>query len=117
METAPPREVFDRQAALERVEGDTELLEEVTQLFLDSSPKLLSQIGQAVSARDAQALNRAAHTLKGSVANLAADAAFQAAFRLEKIGRQGRLDDAEEAYAALQLEMQRLLQVLISYVE
>ena len=100
--------ILNLAAALERVGGDQELLEEVAQLFLDTSPDLFTEIGHAVEARDARALERAAHTLKGSVGNFGADATFQAAFLLEKMGRSGNLTGVDEAYHVLETEMERL---------
>ena len=108
MDATDPVTILNLAAALERVGGDQELLEEVAQLFLDTSPDLLTEIGRAVVARDARALERSAHTLKGSVGNFGADAAFQAALRLEKIGRSGDLMGVDEAYRALEAEMERL---------
>lgn len=100
--------ILNLAAALDRVGGDQGLLEEVALLFLDTSSDLFTEIGHAVEARDARALERAAHTLKGSVGNFGADAAFQAAFQLEKMGRSGNLTGVDEAYHALETEMERL---------
>jgi CheY-like chemotaxis protein len=101
-------EVLDSAATLSRVEGDTELLAEMVRLFLEDCPRLISAVREALTRRDPQALQRAAHTLKGSVANFAAQSAFEAALRLEMMGRQGDLREAEEAYVALQQEIERL---------
>jgi HPt (histidine-containing phosphotransfer) domain-containing protein len=40
---------------------------------------------------DGEALQRAAHSLKGSVSNFGAEGVYQAAFALEKLGRNGDL--------------------------
>jgi len=103
-----PDAILNLAAALERVGGDQELLEEVAQLFLETSPGLLGEIQQAVQVQDAQLLERAAHTLKGSVSNFGAEAAFQAALHLEKMGRSRNLRGSEDALRALQAEMERL---------
>src|SRR4249920_569587 len=80
--------VFDLSKALNRVEGDLELLQEMVDLFLEEYPHMLKEIGHAITAGDAAALQHAAHTLKGSVSNFAADKATEASFALEKMGRQ-----------------------------
>ncbi len=54
-------------AALERAGGDEGVLREVVRIFLDTSPGQLVEIRLALERRDAPALQRAAHTLKGSV--------------------------------------------------
>ena len=64
--------VFDRDAALERMDGDVELLKELVGLFLDECPQRMAEIREALTRRDATKLRQAAHTLKGSVGNFGA---------------------------------------------
>ncbi len=113
-ETGEP--IIDRQAALERVDGDTELLSEIVDLFLSDVDALTDDIRQAVSAADASRIMRSAHRLKGSVATLAAPRATEAALRLENIGRSGDVNDAASAFAALEAEVGRLPQALKALV-
>jgi HPt (histidine-containing phosphotransfer) domain-containing protein len=99
---AAPEDVFDAAAALERVEGDTELLAELVRLFLDEFPAQRAAIRQAIDAGDARALVAAAHTLKGSVGVLGARAAAEAAWALERVGREGDLTGVEAAWDTLE---------------
>ena len=99
---------FDREALLARVEGDHELLREIVGLFLDEAPELLRAIRAAVEKRDAVALERAAHTLKGSIGNFGDESAFRFALRLETLGRSGDLAAAPESLAKLEEEVSRL---------
>jgi HPt (histidine-containing phosphotransfer) domain-containing protein len=62
------------------------------------------------------ALERAAHTIKGSVRTLAAQKAYETARRLEELGHEGRLKDAEGVYANLEAEMGRLRHEMESLV-
>ncbi|MDQ5851613.1 MAG: Hpt domain-containing protein, partial [Chloroflexota bacterium] len=100
--------VLDRNVALDRVQGDRELLQEIVELFFEETPALRAQIKEAMARRDAKVLERAAHTLKSSVGTFGAKAAFGAALRLEMVGRSGDLADAEAAYAELEAELARL---------
>ncbi len=100
--------VLDCAAALDRVGGDRRLLGELARLFQGECAKLLAAVHEAVTRRDPRALERAAHTLKSSVGNFAASATYKAAERLEILARQGELDKAAEASAALVEEMARL---------
>jgi HPt (histidine-containing phosphotransfer) domain-containing protein len=68
----------------------------------------MTKMREALDRGDSNALERAAHTVKGSVGNFAAKTVFQAAQRVEKIGRDGDLGKAEEAYKALEEELDRL---------
>ena len=115
-QTAPTESVFDRNVALDRVEDDRELLQEIVGLFFDEIPGLLSAIQESVVQRDANALERAAHTLKGAVGNLGAKDAFAAALRLEVLGRGGDLTNIEEAYAELEKAIIRLKSALAALI-
>jgi HPt (histidine-containing phosphotransfer) domain-containing protein len=92
---------LNRALALERVGGDEDLLREIAGLFLEDYPSLIRMIQQALAESDAHNLERAAHSLKGSIANFGSDAAYQAALDLEQIGRSNKLDGAADAYARL----------------
>ena len=107
-------DVLDRDALFERVGGDIEFLQEIAGLFLEDCPKLLAEIRGAVASGDAHTLERAAHTLKGSIANFGAEAAREAALRLESLGRTGNLSPAQEAYSALETEVGRFTSALES---
>jgi two-component system, sensor histidine kinase and response regulator len=95
-------QVLDRAAALARVGGDLDLLKEIAGLFLDEYPRALDDIHKSLATGDAQTLERAAHGLKGSVANFGARTAVDAAFQLEQLGHTHNLDQAPQALAALE---------------
>ena len=106
---------LDRELALSRVGGDAELLKEIAALFLEDYPKVLGEIRAAAARGDAQGMSRAAHGLKGSVANFGARTAVAAALALEQVGRDGDLAGAREsleklerALAELRVELQAL---------
>ena len=108
----PVHSVMDRNLALARVDGDESLLADLAKLFIEESPKMLAAVRQAVSSKDPERLQRAAHSLKGAVATFAAQNACEAALRLERLGRAGDLADAEKAYASLESQIERLRSVL-----
>ncbi|MGE5644468.1 MAG: Hpt domain-containing protein [Acidobacteriota bacterium] len=105
-------EILSRGAILERVGGDAEFLRELSGLFAENCPKLLAEIRGSISNRDPRALERAAHSLKGSVSNLGAGPAREAALRLEMLGRSGDLAPAAEACSALEREIERFTDAL-----
>ena len=74
-------------------------------LFLKEIPEMLTNLREAITAGDAHAIERAAHKLKGSVGNFAAHPAFEAALKLEVLGREGSLSNAEPVYAELEKEI------------
>ena len=93
---------LDEALALSRVGGDVDLLKEVIGLFLDDYPDTFDKIKGAIAASDAAALEHYAHSLKGSVSTFGAGPAFEAAFALERQGRERDLRGATEG--AVQLE-------------
>jgi CheY-like chemotaxis protein len=106
---APPDQVFDKLSFLSRLEGDEELGGELIAMFLGECPKLMDKVRQAAKQYDASLLERAAHTLKGSVGDIAAHQAFDAARTLEMMAREGKLEDADAALASLEVAVDRLL--------
>jgi HPt (histidine-containing phosphotransfer) domain-containing protein len=101
MNTEFPGQGLDRELALSRVGGDAELLQEIAALFMEDYPNVLAELRAAAARGDAQAVERAAHGLKGSVGNFGAQAAVDAAFHLEQMGRAGNLSRAREAIDTL----------------
>jgi two-component system sensor histidine kinase/response regulator len=96
------------ESLMARVENDTALLEEMLELFLETSPKLLTQLEAGVERRDATVVQRAAHGLKGALQNLSAMPSAGAALKLEDAGRNGNLQQADELLAGLKSELERL---------
>lgn len=110
-------DVIDRTETLERVDGDTELLTELIDIFQEHSMLMISEIQSAVSREDAVRLRESAHSLKGSVGNFGAAKAYTAAARLEAIGERGDLSGAGLAFGVLEIEVQRVRNALASFVE
>jgi len=104
----PPKDIFDLSKALEVVDGDMELFKEIADLFKKNLPDNIAQIREGIAKGDANALEQAAHSLKGSVGNFGAKRAFEAAYRLEVIGRKGRLAEADAALSELEKELKDL---------
>jgi HPt (histidine-containing phosphotransfer) domain-containing protein len=108
---APPasQPVFDKSSFLSRLEGDELLGVEIIEMFLQECPKLLEGVRQATGQRDASLLERAAHSLKGSVGDIAAPQAFDAACTLEMMARERKLEGADAALVSLEVALDRLV--------
>jgi two-component system, sensor histidine kinase and response regulator len=106
---APVRaESWGRHEALERIGGDEQLLQDLCQIFLEESPKLMAKLRQAIASGDCDGLMRAAHSLKGESSYLGAVGTSQAARQLEDMGRNRDLSRAEGTLAELELEISSL---------
>jgi HPt (histidine-containing phosphotransfer) domain-containing protein len=94
------------------MDGDRELLGELIQIFLEDYPRLLDEIGSAIHHEDGKRLERAAHSLKGSVGNFGAKTTLEKSLQLENMGRQGQLEQAQATFNALVRSIDQLVPAL-----
>ena len=99
--------VLDWPAALQRLDGDDALLRELAALFIVDGPPMLATLADALAAADAEAVQRALHSIKGVLVNFGAQRAIDAADRLAaslqhaQAGMQALADALDAVYAAL----------------
>jgi HPt (histidine-containing phosphotransfer) domain-containing protein len=96
-----PQRAFNREAFLSRVNNDLDQVLDLITLFLEIYPDSLQRIEAAVKQQDAEAIRDAAHQLKGSLNYIHADAATDAAQKLEQIGRRQQTDQSPAAFDGL----------------
>jgi signal transduction histidine kinase/DNA-binding response OmpR family regulator len=99
---------LDHAALLARVGGNVTLLTEILQLCPGEFARLMDELESSVSQKDALRIRSAAHTLKGTLGSLCAAQAYEAALRLEDMGRKGDLDRVDEAFRLVQERVQRV---------
>ena len=92
-EAAP---AFDEEDLLERMMGNQELASRVISSFLSDAPRQLAALADALSRSDAAAAGLAAHSLKGSAANVGGVQVSATAKRAELLGRAGDLEGVRE---------------------
>jgi len=107
-------EVFDARELLNRVGGNRTIRDEIIDLFIGDYPERLAEIRQAMTAHDLTAVQRAAHTVKGSTASIGARTAQQAAYTVEMAAKAGDSAGVPAAVDLLEQELQRLAQALIA---
>lgn len=100
--------LVDAAAALDRVDGDVQVLRELVDLFLDDCPHRLAEIHEALERQDGNRLKNAAHALKGAVGNFGARPIVTLAMTLEKLAVAGNFADARPAVAALEQDLASL---------
>jgi HPt (histidine-containing phosphotransfer) domain-containing protein len=103
--SAGPDPVLDT-AALDRLRdslGD-ELLADLVSTFLDDAPVQLAALRDALARGDAEAARRTAHTLKSNGATFGAEGFAETCRRLEEMGKEGALADAERLLPQAELE-------------
>jgi HPt (histidine-containing phosphotransfer) domain-containing protein len=84
-----------------RFGDDQSLLGDLVGVFLQAYPEWQAEIHAAVQADDPSRLCAAAHTLKGAVSHFGARGVYDAADRLEQMGREGQLGEAPAACSQL----------------
>jgi len=100
--------VFDYDEFLHRIDGDVELLKEVITIFLEDTPGLLANLYVSIRSCDANAVERAVHTLKGAAANISAKRLQQLSQQVQQMLKKNDvmhllafIEDFEENYEKL----------------
>jgi two-component system, sensor histidine kinase and response regulator len=97
-----PTETLDAASLLDSVEGDVGLLQELVEVFWGACPRMLSAIRDALESESPEALEKAAHALKGSLGYFGMNTALRATLKLETLGQEGIMDGTAELFAELQ---------------
>ena len=92
---------------LGRIENDNDLLVELLTLFQEDLPKNREAFRIAVSAGDLRTIERAAHLLKGMLANLSVTQAASLAAEIESSARVGDTLKIRNSMAAFDLQITR----------
>ena len=100
---------FDHAELLARVDHDRELLHHLLTIFKEEFPRHLRALREAVESGDGKLVAVAAHTLKGTLLNLAAGQAASSVGRLEELGRNGETSGFQDALAAFERNATSLL--------
>ena len=87
---------FDEEDLLERMMGNQELATRVVSSFLSDAPRQLAALADALNRSDAAAARLAAHSLKGSAANVGGVQVSATAKRAELLGKAGDLDGVRD---------------------
>jgi HPt (histidine-containing phosphotransfer) domain-containing protein len=99
---------LDPSHLVRNLDGDPGLLTRIVALFFESTAPVVEAIRGNVAERDADALVRNAHQLRGALANVGAQAGAHVATELELLAREGAMDGAPRALSSLESEMEKL---------
>jgi HPt (histidine-containing phosphotransfer) domain-containing protein len=93
--------------------GEPDIVAQLTDLYLQELPARMVRLGQAIERGDASELAKAAHSLKGSSANMGARRVAQLCLDLENKGKTGELAGAADMFAQLEKEIESARVALI----
>lgn len=100
---------------LKEVIGDD--LKDILQSYLATTPDLIHKIDMAIGRQHSADLQLHAHTLKGSAANIGAIALPLTCAKLEKMAKEGVVNEQSSAlFAQIKLEDQAVNQFLSDYL-
>lgn len=92
--------------------GDEELILELVTVFEETYPETISGIKNSIVKNDFKNLELHAHTLKGMIANFFAADLKDAAFELEKMGREQNIHDPDATIQKLESEIPNMVKEL-----
>ena len=104
MSSIVSKKPFDEAELLARFKGKIPLLRKLETILAAQTPRLLAEIRDGIDGGNGQRIAHAAHTLKGSLAQLGAMGASELARELEESGEAGALSRAEVLVSQLQNE-------------
>ena len=110
-------DIINKTELLEEIDGDWEFLEESVEMLMEDAPTLLTEIKNGLAAKDAEAIWQNAHTLKSMVGNFFAKRSFDAAYRVETLGRNGDISEVDMVILILEIEIQQLISALRDFLE
>jgi len=99
------KSILDRDALIQRVGGDMDLLRELVDLFLEESLQVVDRISKAVTSKNADELEKAAHGLKGSVLTFESKPVADILQVLETMGRNRDLTQTQGVVAELEKKL------------
>jgi HPt (histidine-containing phosphotransfer) domain-containing protein len=109
-------ERFDPFVLWRVVGEDMQLLSHVVHIFTNEYPGMLREMEKAARARDAAALRKASHKLKGSLLQFSAPIAASAVARLEHYADHGDMENAPASITAVKKETDFVIQMLQAMV-
>lgn len=104
--------ILDRKAALERIEQDLKLYEEICEIFRDDAPTILIDLKKSLNDRDIPAATRHAHSLKSVAANIGASDLCESAKLAENSFRAGDIKNSHTMISNIEQNLLLVLEAL-----
>jgi two-component system sensor histidine kinase/response regulator len=105
---ARPKAAIDFPNLLHRCMGKQDLARRLIVKFQAQAGVDVQELETAIREQDAVRLRLVAHRLKGSAANVSAEAVRETASRLEILGRDGNLASSQELHAQLRTQLEAI---------
>jgi len=97
----PPVHVVVNRAILQRLRENVGDLAPVVSVFLRSLDRRIVELERAVQARDAEAINKVAHTMKGSSSQFGAEDLAHLCLLAEQMGKNGNIQQIDRIFVQI----------------
>ena len=108
---------WNEQTALANVDGCVSHLKELLEIWLRQTPKLVSDIKKGLAEGDSDRIHLAAHTMKGSLQIIGADAAALLTESLEIAGRTAKISEGSELLNQLVSELSDVTAKVTAFID
>jgi CheY-like chemotaxis protein len=108
---------FDISAALDRMDGELDLLREHIGYVLHDLPELMARMRNAIGDSDPRLLEISAHRLKSLVSSYNHEEARELSQTIEKMGKENHLDEAVVLVDRLQPLIDQFIKAVEHYLE
>jgi PAS domain S-box-containing protein len=110
--TRTREDILSRLALLQSSEHQSNLSSELVQTFLSNAPQRLADLSVAAEALDSDALERAAHTLRGASISIGANRLAELLLEYESIARNGAPETVTAHVSEVVDELKRVTNIL-----
>ena len=104
--------VFNYKEFMKRVMDDKELAKTVLDNFLEDIPNQIELLKENINKGDIKEAERIAHSIKGASANIGGEALREIAFRIEKLCKENKPEDAVSLLPSLETKFEELKSVI-----
>lgn len=103
---------IDKDGALARLGGDTDLYQRVCQVFVKHAPLQMKNLKEAIESRTFSEIGRLSHSLKSEAANIGAEKMRAMAFDIEMAAKDENIDTVVLKIEPLAKCLDEVLEVL-----
>jgi hypothetical protein len=115
-ENVSPITTIDWQFALSAFGSDRHRLNTFVEAVVETLPELLVSVEQTIRSGDGPGLQTSARTLRETIRYLGVDDLARAAFALERMGRDDRVQEARGLFGVFQRRIERIREGCADYL-
>jgi CheY-like chemotaxis protein len=107
---------LDMSTITSNFDGDSELFKEIFEMFQKAYPDQIETLRRMILKNNSEAVEKIAHRLAGSVSNFNISVIKNTALKLEKMGREKRLQGAEKELSRLEAQINKFVTFIEEHI-